>query len=75
MNLKNKKIAIWGLSFKPETDDMREAPSIPLINSLIEAGAEVNAYDPQAIEEAKFYLNGLDASEHGLVLFQHLCLH
>lgn len=59
-NLKNKKIAIWGLSFKPETDDMREAPSIPLINSLIEAGAEVNAYDPQAIEEAKFYLNGLD---------------
>jgi UDPglucose 6-dehydrogenase len=59
-NLKNKKIAIWGLSFKPETDDMREAPSIPLINSLVEAGAEVNAYDPQAIEEAKFYLKGLD---------------
>jgi UDPglucose 6-dehydrogenase len=59
-NLKNKKIAIWGLSFKPETDDMREAPSIPLINSLIEAGAEVNAYDPQAINEAKFYLKGLD---------------
>jgi UDPglucose 6-dehydrogenase len=59
-NLKNKKIAVWGLSFKPETDDMREAPSIPLINSLIEAGAEVNAYDPQAIEEAKFYLKGLD---------------
>lgn len=59
-NLKNKKIAIWGLSFKPETDDMREAPSIPLINSLIDAGAEVNAYDPQAINEAKFYLKGLD---------------
>ena len=59
-NLKDKKIAIWGLSFKPETDDMREAPSIPLINSLIEAGAEVNAYDPQAINEAKFYLKGLD---------------
>ncbi|MBC8297016.1 MAG: UDP-glucose/GDP-mannose dehydrogenase family protein [Pelagibacterales bacterium] len=59
-NLKNKKIAIWGLSFKPETDDMREAPSIPLINSLIEAGAVVNAYDPQAINEAKFYLKGLD---------------
>ena len=58
--LKDKKIAIWGLSFKPETDDMREAPSIPLINSLIEAGAEVNAYDPQAINEAKFYLKGLD---------------
>ena len=59
-NLKDKKIAIWGLSFKPETDDMREAPSIPLINSLIEAGAVVNAYDPQAINEAKFYLKDLD---------------
>jgi UDPglucose 6-dehydrogenase len=59
-NLKHIKIAIWGLSFKPETDDMREAPSIPLINSLIEAGAKVNAYDPQAIEESKFYLKGLD---------------
>ena len=59
-NLKDKKIAIWGLSFKPETDDMREAPSIPLINSLIEAGAEVNAFDPQAINEAKFYLKDLD---------------
>ncbi|MDC1063974.1 UDP-glucose/GDP-mannose dehydrogenase family protein [Flavobacteriales bacterium] len=59
-NLKDKKIAIWGLSFKPETDDMREAPSIPLINSLIGAGAVVNAYDPQAINEAKFYLKGLD---------------
>jgi UDPglucose 6-dehydrogenase len=59
-NLNDKKIAIWGLSFKPETDDMREAPSIPLINSLIEAGAEVNAYDPKAVEEAKFYLKDLD---------------
>jgi len=59
-DFKNKKVSILGLSFKPETDDMREAPSIPLINSLIEAGAEVNAYDPQAIEEAKFYLKGLD---------------
>jgi UDPglucose 6-dehydrogenase len=39
---------------------MREAPSVPLINSLINAGAEVNAYDPQAINEAKFYLKGLD---------------
>ena len=59
-NLKGLKIAIWGLSFKPETDDMREAPSIPLIKSLIKSGANINAYDPQAIEEAKFYLKGCD---------------
>ena len=43
---------------------MREAPSIPLIRSLIEAGASVNAYDPQAIEEAKFYLKGYDINYH-----------
>tara|TARA_B100001540_G_scaffold62987_2_gene56667 strand:- start:1424 stop:2746 length:1323 start_codon:yes stop_codon:yes gene_type:complete len=55
-NLRGKKIAIWGLSFKPETDDMREAPSIPLIRSIIAAGGEVNAYDPKAMKEAKVYL-------------------
>ena len=59
-NLSDLKFAIWGLSFKPETDDMREAPSIPLINSLLSSGATVNAYDPQAINEAKFYLKDLD---------------
>ena len=51
--LKGKKIAIWGLSFKPQTDDMREAPSLVIIQKLIEAGAEVIAYDPVAVEEAK----------------------
>ena len=51
--LKGKKIAIWGLSFKPQTDDMREAPSLVIIEKLIEAGAEVIAYDPVAVEEAK----------------------
>ena len=61
-NLNGYKFAVWGLSFKPETDDMREAPSIPLIKSLIEAGAFVNAYDPQATQEAKFYLNGYDVN-------------
>ena len=59
-NLSDLKFAIWGLSFKPETDDMREAPSIPLINSLLSSGASVNAYDPQAINEAKFYLEDLE---------------
>ena len=61
-NLNGYKFAVWGLSFKPETDDMREAPSIPLIKSLIEAGAIVNAYDPQATQEAKFYLNDYDVN-------------
>jgi len=63
-NLSEFKFAVWGLSFKPETDDMREAPSIPLIKSLIEAGAIVNAYDPKATEEAKFYLKGYDINYH-----------
>jgi UDPglucose 6-dehydrogenase len=58
-NLEGKKIAIWGLSFKPETDDMREAPSISLIRSIVAAGGSVNAYDPKAIKEAQFYLDGI----------------
>jgi len=52
-NLKNKNIAIWGLAFKPNTDDMREAPSLVLINKLLNAGAKVIAYDPAAINESK----------------------
>ena len=51
-DLSGKKIAVWGLAFKPGTDDMREAPSIVLINSLIEAGATVLAFDPVAQETA-----------------------
>lgn len=47
-NLQGKQIGLWGLAFKPGTDDMREAPSIVLINALIEAGAKVLAYDPVA---------------------------
>lgn len=52
-DLENYKIAVWGLSFKPETDDMREAPSVITIEELIKYGASVSAYDPKAIEEAK----------------------
>lgn len=51
--LSNKKVAVWGLSFKPGTDDMRNAPSINLINNLVEQGAEVIAHDPIAIDTAK----------------------
>ena len=52
-DLKGKHFAMWGLSFKPNTDDMREAPSVVIINQLLEAGATVSAYDPVAMEEAK----------------------
>jgi UDPglucose 6-dehydrogenase len=51
-DLKGKTIALWGLSFKPNTDDMREAPSRILMEALWDAGAKVRAYDPEAMEEA-----------------------
>lgn len=56
-DIKGKTIALWGLSFKPQTDDMREAPSLVLIEKFLEAGAHVKAYDPVAMHEAKRILN------------------
>lgn len=56
-NLSGKTFAIWGLAFKPETNDMREAPSIYIINDLVRRGAKINAYDPKSMKEAQsFYL-------------------
>lgn len=66
-SLDGKVIAVWGLAFKPETDDMREAPSRVLIDALLAAGARVQAYDPKAMEEAARLYDGAA----GLTLVAH----
>lgn len=60
-NLSGKTFALWGLSFKPETDDMRESPSIYVVRELIKRGAKIQAYDPKAMNEAQhFYLKDVN---------------
>jgi len=68
--LKERKIAVWGLSFKPQTDDMREAASIVTINLLLSEGANIKAYDPQAIENAKNIFE--DRIEYGYTPYECL---
>lgn len=55
-DLTGKTFAVWGLAFKPKTDDMREAPAITIINALVEKGAKIKAFDPKAMNTAKFVL-------------------
>jgi len=59
-DVKGKRVAVLGLTFKPDTDDMREAPSIPLVTTLVERGAEVAAFDPVAREQAEKVFTGIE---------------
>jgi len=61
--LRGKTIGVLGLTFKPDTDDMREAPSIPLITGLLDMGANVRAYDPAGMEQARFELPSIEYCE------------
>jgi UDPglucose 6-dehydrogenase len=65
-SLKGKRVAVWGLSFKPRTDDMREAPAVPMIQGLLAAGASVIAYDPEAMKVARtIFGSRIGYADHG----------
>ena len=60
--LRGKCLAVWGLAFKPRTDDMREAPALALIHALIDEGVSVRVYDPEAMDEARRHLASVEGS-------------
>jgi UDPglucose 6-dehydrogenase len=62
-SVSGKRVAVLGLAFKPNTDDMREAPSIPLVNGLVARGASVSAFDPVAFEQAEKLLSGIEFAD------------
>ena len=62
-NLKDKKIAVWGLAFKPDTDDIREAPALYMIDALINNGAKISAFDPEAMNNVRTVIG--DKIEYG----------
>ena len=67
-NLRGKKVAVLGLTFKPDTDDMREAPSIPLVTGLLDMGAKVRAHDPVGMEQARKELPEIVAEHNCLAV-------
>jgi UDPglucose 6-dehydrogenase len=62
-NVRGKTIAVLGLTFKPNTDDMREAPSLSIIQALQDAGAVIRAHDPEGIEQARAFLDNVDYAQ------------
>jgi UDPglucose 6-dehydrogenase len=73
-DLVGKTMAVWGLSFKPRTDDMREAPAIDMIRSLIDRGLKIQAHDPEALQEAKRIFKDLIGSQFSLHDKRYDCL-
>ena len=63
-DVSGKTIGVLGLAFKPNTDDMRDAPSLDIVPALIEAGATVRAYDPEAMEEASHLMDGIEYTDN-----------
>ena len=71
-SLEGKTICVWGLSFKPETDDVRESPALYLIKELISYGAKIKCYDPKGIENTKLYLSGINNIKYCSDVFEAL---
>jgi UDPglucose 6-dehydrogenase len=63
-DVSGKTIGVLGLAFKQNTDDMRDAPSLDIVPALVEAGAKIKAFDPEAMEEAKHLLNGIEYADN-----------